>query len=265
MTTPGGDCPGPGARARLRGWFQRAPGTLVLEAERERLDSILPDLFGFHLLQVEHLGDVDLIAASRVRNRMVMGMDDPPTGLPYPYIRACAEAMPVASDNVDVVVLPHVLEFQANPHQTLREVERVLVPEGHVVITGFNPWSLLGLRRLIPGRRRHEPWSGEFLGRPRIRDWLALLGFDLVYSGSCFYRPPFGNRALLERLGGLERLDGGPWDLFGGVYVIVGRKRVVTVTPIRPRWGARTRLLSGGIAEPTARTTAEGCCLGEVA
>ncbi len=246
------------ARRRLRAWFQRHPGSLVLEAERRRLEAVLPDLFGFHLLQVEHLGGTDLVAASRVRTRVVMGVDDPPLGLAYPYIRADAEAMPVATDNIDVVVLPHVLEFQGDPHQTLREVERVLVPEGHVVITGFNPWSLLGLRRLIPGRRRHEPWSGQFLAGPRVKDWLALLGFDVVYSGSCFYRPPFGNRRLMERLGGMERLDGSPWSLFGGVYVIVGRKRVVTLTPVRPSWRARSRLLPGGLAEPTTRGAARG-------
>jgi SAM-dependent methyltransferase len=253
------------ARRSLRAWLRRAPGSLVLEAERRRLEAVLPDLFGFHLLQVEHLGDTDLVAASRVRHRMVMGLDDPPAGVPYPFIRASGEAMPIAADSVDVVVLPHVLEFQGNPHQTLREVERVLVPEGHVVITGFNPLSLLGLRRLLPGRKRHAPWSGSFLASIRVRDWLALLGFEVVYSGSCFYRPPFGNRRLMDRLGGMERLDGSLWELFGGVYVVVGRKRAVTLTPLRPSWRARSRLLPGGLAEPTARAAVDGQRLREVA
>lgn len=260
-----GEQAGLAGRERLRAWFQRPPGSLVLEAERKRLDAVLPDLFGFHLLQVGHLGSTDLVAASRVRNRMVLGPDEPPGGLPYSYIRAFPEAMPVASDNVDVVVLPHVLEFQANPHQTLREVGRILVPEGHVVITGFNPWSLLGLRRVLAGRRRREPWSGDFLGATRVKDWLALLDFDVIYSGSCFFRPPFGNRRLMQRLAGLEGLDGRVADLFGGVYVIVGRKRVVTLTPLRPSWRARSRLLPGGLAEPTVRVASEGHSLREVA
>ena len=242
-------------RHRLRGWFESRPGQWVLEEEAAALRGVLADLFGYHLLQVERLDGVDLLQGCRVLNTATMGAGPEPEGLTSSYFCGVPTALPVMSDSIDVVVLPHVLEFEAEPHQALREAERVLVPEGHLVITGFNPWSLLGLRRLLPGSR-DVPWSGSFISHGRLKDWLALLGLDVVSSASRFFRPPLRHAGAMERLRFMDRLGERLWGMGGGVYVVVARKRVIALTPIRPRWRRGHGLLPTGLAEPTPRQAA---------
>ena len=241
-------------RRGINEWFAQMPGSLVLECEIDILSRTLPDMFGYHLLQVGRLGDVDMIGASRILNRMIVDIDGTQRPSSYATIRGTAQALPIESDAVDVVVLPHVLEFEQTPHEALREAQRVLVPEGHIVIAGFNPWSLMGVWRSALHRSGDAPWSGHFLGLNRLKDWLALLGFDVTLVESLFFRPPFNNHRLMDRLRGVERVGeklGG--SLGAGAYVLVGKKRVSTLTPIKPKWSARRRLVSVGIVEPTAR------------
>jgi SAM-dependent methyltransferase len=243
------------ARQRLRAWYASPLGRTLLACEQAELDRVLPNLFGFYLVQVGAVMDEYLLGSSKVRLQVVLDRDWPvarTTPLPGPVLGVYAHGgmLPVQSDSIDVVVLPHTLEFEPEPHETLREVERILVAEGHVVILGFNPWSIWGLWRLVRWKRKeHPPWSGTFRGILRIKDWLALLGFDVVLSRSAFFRPPLHHAGMMRRLLWLERLGTRFWPYLGGVYIIVARKRVVTLTPIRPRWRPRRSLLPD--AKPT--------------
>ncbi len=247
-------------RTQLRAWFASPPGQRLLLAEMEQMGRVLPNLFGYHLLQVGSLGDVDMLSASRVRNRLLLDVDgDSRASGVAASIRACADALPVASDSVDVVVLPHLLEFDANPHEALREVERVLVPEGHLVISGFNPWSFMGLWRLAASRKRGAPWNGRFLSLTRLKDWLALLGFDIVDTETYLFCPPFSNDSVVEKLQLLDTLGKRLWPYLGGAYVVVARKRVVTLTPIKPDWRPERKLVAAGWAEPTTRSRYGRC------
>ena len=221
------------------------------------LGRILPDLFGYHLLQVGRLGQRDLLTGSRILNRLVVELDGRPAANAYPAILGRAVALPVESDSVDVVLLPHILEFEDEPHEALREASRVLVPEGHLVICGFNPWSLLGVWRLALKGTGAMPWCGHFLGANRIVDWLALLGFDVLGIDACFLRPPFRAPRLLERLDFIERAANARLPVLGGAYVALARKRVTTLTPIRTRWKPRRRLMAVGLAEPSVRSMPE--------
>ena len=243
-------------RRGLTEWFAQIPGSLVLDAEVELFSRTLPNLFGYHLVQIGQLGEVDMIGASRILNRIIIDIDDAKSECVYPRIRAHASALPIESDSIDVVVLPHVLEFEQTPHEALREAQRVLVPEGHIVIAGFSPWSLMGVWRQLFYRTQLAPWSGFFLGLSRLKDWLALLGFDVMKVESLCFRPPFKNHRVMERLGGIERLCEKYAGSFGaGAYVLVGKKRVSTLTRIKPKWSTRRRLVSVEIVEPTARVT----------
>lgn len=243
------------ARQRLRGWYASPLGRALLDFERAQLDEVLPGLFGFYLVQVGAAMDEYLLGCSRIRLHIVMDerwhVADgyAPGQLLGVYGRSAP--LPVQSDSVDVVVLPHTLEFEAAPHETLREVERILVAEGHVVILGFNPWSLWGLWRLFRrNRRSHPPWCGAFRSTLRIKDWLALLGFDVLLTRCYFFRPPLHHAGMMRRLLWLERLGARLWPYLGGAYIIVARKRVVTLTPIKPRWRPR-RSLVADVAKPT--------------
>ncbi|HQU16437.1 MAG: hypothetical protein B7Z66_00415 [Chromatiales bacterium 21-64-14] len=248
----------PPARQRLRDWYGGPLGAMLWETECRQLEALLPTLFGYHALQLGSLGpdrDQGLLRACRISHRVVLD----PEGGGNGCLRASAGALPIASDSVDVVVLPHTLEFVADPHQVLREVSRVLVAEGHVVILGFNPWGPWGWWRLVRARTRAMPWCGRFFSQTRIRDWLALLGLDPVVARGYFFRPPLEYAGLMRRMGFLERAGGCGWfSVAAGAYVVMARKRVIALTPVRPRWQARRRLVATSLAEPSARVAKHG-------
>jgi SAM-dependent methyltransferase len=215
-------------------WFTTPLGERLLQSEVQLMQQILPDLFGYHLLQIGNIGHGQLLETSRIRHRCILCLRDPHLALPYSIVQASADDLPFAHDSVDVVVLPHVLEFEENPHQILREVERILIAEGHVVIIGFNPVSLWGLWHRFLSQRKQAPWCSQFLPVLRVKDWLALLGFEKVQQHTLFFAPPFNSHWVAMR-----RLDkfGSRWAKdFGAVYVLVAKKRVSTLTPIKPKW-----------------------------
>ena len=174
----------------VRNWYQTLLGERLASCELALLDAQLPNVFGYHLLQLGVLGQTDLLGSSRIHHRVVIDSDysfrEDGVGL---YTKL--DHLPIATDSVDALVLPHTLEFSRDPHQVLREVERVLIPEGHLLILGFNPFSLWGIRRLLGFSRRECLWRGKYISMPRMKDWLSLLGFDTVQCQYGFFRPPF--------------------------------------------------------------------------
>lgn len=241
------------ARRSQRAWHSLPLGRRLLAQESAQLERVLPDLFGYHLLQLGHPAGADLTGASRIMHCMLL--ESEPGGVGHRYqagLIGAAEALPIAADSVDVVMLPHSLEFEDRPHQVLREAERVLIPEGHLIVLGFNPWSLWGLWRIALLRRGRPPWCGRFLSTARLKDWLALLGFDTLEVRYYFFRPPLQSEAVMQKLHFLERLGERYWPRFAGAYLLLAKKRVATLTPIRPRWSAQ-RLVRAGVAEPTRR------------
>jgi SAM-dependent methyltransferase len=245
------------ARCQLQRWYGSPLGQRLQQREKAVLDQVLPNLFGFHLLQVGQPAAGDLLSASRIVHRMVMEEVGPLRGgaqqMGTERFRGRSEQLAVASDSIDVLLLPHTLEFVGRPHEVLREAERVLIPEGHLVVLGFNPWSLFGFRRLLGGWRETSPWCGHFYSTLRLKDWLALLGFDTVLVQHYFFRPPLQHDGIMRRLGVMERGGERFWSPFGGAYLLVAKKRVATLTPIKPRWRSRRRLISVSPVEPTAR------------
>ena len=153
-----------------------------------------------------------------------------------PDLLANPVALPFASGSLDLVVLPHTLELSIDPHAALREVERVLVPEGSVVISGFNPFSLWGARRLVAKRTAAVPWTGHFRSAMRIRDWLTLLGFEVQGSAFGAYAPPAGSPSWLERWRFMDRAGPRWWPVLGGSYLLHGVKRVHGMRLITPQW-----------------------------
>jgi SAM-dependent methyltransferase len=143
-----------------------------------------------------------------------------------------------------------VLEFSDYPHQILREVERVLVPEGSLVVLGFNPLSAWGLVSLFRGNR--SPWNGRFSTLGRIKDWLALLNFEMTAGRMVYHKPPVQSERVRRRLEFLERAGDRWWPLGAAVYAVAARKREIGVTPLHPRW-KRERRLRPGLAKPVAK------------
>ena len=217
--------------------------------EVERVHAAVGNLFGYHCLQVGDLGGADLLNASRILGRTVVDIDGRAPRRPYPLVSGAATSLPIDSHAVDVVILPHVLEFETRPHEALREASRVLVPEGSLVILGFNPVSVIGLRRVFRHRAEEAPWCGTYFGAGRLRDWLTLLGFDIVDQRPCFAsthvtrpgRP--GRRSLVDWMP----------PALASARLILAKKRVNAMLAMRSRWQPRRRLAGVGLAGPSVR------------
>src|SRR5690606_37326091 len=187
----------------LHPWLALPPGQALLSWEQDQLDALVADVFGFHALQLG-LPEVEALRANRMQHRWV-ALDaayqawHPPAGqgeAEQVHLRCDFESLPFPNNSLDLVVLPHALELARDPHHTLREVERVLVPDGRVVIAGFNPASLWGLWQRM-GRwgvdRALVLPQGEFIAYWRLRDWLRLLDLEVEASSFGCYRPMLRN------------------------------------------------------------------------
>ncbi len=238
----------------LRHWFNSSPGRDLLALEQQCLEQLLSRLFGYYLLHVGCLGyQTEPLFASRIRSQFVLSPDSIGSDQKH-WITGSPMQLPIASESMDVVVLAHALDFSQDPHQVLREMERVLIPEGRVIILGFNPWSLWGLRRLFCLDKTQVPWCGYFLSRQRINDWLSLLGFEVQMHRALMFCPPIRQQGVMERLAVMEKVGEKFWPPLSGVYAVQAVKRVSRLTPVKPMWKLRARVQSGRIAEPTARS-----------
>jgi len=232
----------------LRAWCRQPLGQQLTAAEQELLRDVLGDIFGYHLVQLDPACQSDSLAASRIVHRVVQSCTD--RGLEQaPGLLGRAEALPLQSDSIDAFVLSHVLELAQDAHQLLREIDRCLVAEGHLIILGFNPYGWWGARKFLFGWRGNVPWSLRFVSLPRLKDWLSLLGFDTVRTRYLFPHPPwqYGSGSGKNRITLWQRLHRDSWPLLAASYLLVARKRVTTLTPIKPRWRPQRSLLAGGV------------------
>ena len=246
-------------------WTEPTAGGRLHEAEIEVIDEALANLFGYHLLQVGCPSNRDLLTATRIRHVIRMAaVTGRSEGLQMAGLFGQSEMIPILSDSVDVVLLPHTLDLSHDAHSVLREVDRILIPEGHVVILGFNPWSVWGLRQLLRGRRRREREGIHARSAIRIQDWLALLGIETCGVRHFFFRPPIARDGVMRRLTFCERFGARFFPKFGSAYLLVAKKRVSTLTAIKPRWRHPKAILADGVtAKPAGRfgrTTDSGEC-----
>jgi SAM-dependent methyltransferase len=217
------DAPGSAAE-----WYSTPLGQYLLAREQPYFDRIVADIFGYNAFQLG-LPQLDLLRANRITSRMRLDPHGPAD------LRADFRDLPIASNSVDLLVLPHVLEFSDNPHQILREVARVLLPEAQVVIACFNPWSLWGFRQLFH-RDGHYPWHGRFITLARLKDWCALLGLEINAGEMGCYVPPCSTEKWLKRFSFMEAAGDRWWPIAGGVYFLQAVKRVRGLHLIMPKW-----------------------------
>ena len=213
----------------LHAWLESPLGRHVLAWEQMRLDQAVADIFGFNALQIG-MPQCDFLRANRIPLRLRTSC----TALAD--VRCDPAALPFATQSIDLVVLPHALEFHPDPHQLLREIERILMPEGQLIILGFNPLSLWGLRKRLRSRQDTYPWNGDYLSILRLKDWLKLLGFEIDRGAFGCYIPPCSQQKWLHRLQFMEAAGDRWWGFAGGVYQLHAIKRIRGMRLIGPQW-----------------------------
>ena len=232
-------------------WLQTALGRRCLANEQRLVRQALDCLFGEQLLQVGAWGGREsFLRYARTQHGALVGLcaEDRDAD-----IIAAAVELPVATDSIDSVLLPHTLELTEHPHALLREIDRVLRADGHLVVLGFVPSGPWGLRHLL-ARDGYPPGHRRMIREGRLRDWLALLSFEVEsVTPGCHTLP-------LERIGRFGTLPRERWaarwlPFLAGSYMLCAQKRVHRLTPIRPAW-KRPRLRAvGGLVEPTTRAS----------
>lgn len=237
-------------------WLKTPPGKYLLAWEREQFDQAVSDIFGYHALQLG-FAELDALRTNRMPHQWLAVSSsqhassyptDPNASSSRPKVAMVTDAgaLPFAANSLDLLVLPHTLELSQDPHAALREVERVLVPEGRVVISGLNPTSLWAMRQ----RRAHFyqrfghsqlflPEAGEFIGYWRLRDWLRLLNFEVESGRFGCYRPAFETDKWLSRFEWMDKAGSRWWPIFGAVYFLVAVKRVRGMRLLEPAWKTR--------------------------
>lgn len=239
----------------LDGWLKSPAGIYVRQWEQACLDELTVDIFGYNAVQVG-LPQIEALAANRMPNKWqaatrLSNIDELAIAAGNKQIAVALDfaELPFASQSLDLVVLPHVLEFAAEPHAVLREVERVLIPEGQVIICGFNPASLWGLRQSVRRitRSPYLPVAGEFISLPRMKDWLKLLNLGVTRSHFGCYAPPARTTQWLNRFAFMENAGKRWWPYLGAVYMVHAVKRVKGMTLIGPAWNKKSASASQAV------------------
>jgi len=222
-------------------WLSTPAGVSFVNAEKQATATELGRLFGAQFLQIGLWGDPD--AFLHVPGTARRALCDPEDGEGVDFI-ARPERLPVTGHSVDALLLPHTLELTRYPHEVLRESERVLTAGGRIILLGFNPFSVIGLRRLV-SRGGYPPGLGQMVTERRLRDWLRLLGFDVTLSRRYFTGLSSGG-SVSERLRRLPQAY--------GAYMVIAIKRLYAVTPTRLRWRNPAKV-PVGLIEPSTRNS----------
>jgi SAM-dependent methyltransferase len=238
-------------------WLGTPLGASLQQLEARVLESALDGVFGEECLQLGLWGEPRaFLKFARTQRSASIAAPDQVGEAGAPAVLGDLHRLPVASDTIDLVILPHTLEFSDRPHAILREVQRVLRSDGHVIVLGFKPGGLWGLRRLVPGIGL-PPRVENYLSERRMSDWLQLLDMRIQQSERYFFRWPFsGNRAAGSP--DWERRGRRWWPELAACYMLKAQKRVVALTPVRKPWLARPKVV-GGLIEPTSRVTHIHC------
>jgi SAM-dependent methyltransferase len=246
-----------------RAWLETPLGEALLAQEARIVEEAFDGIFGEQCLQLGQWGEpMTFLKHSRTQRKCLI--DNGPVGArhagdkaesrawPAPTVLGELHNLPIETDSIDCVLLPHVLDYSDRPHAILREVDRVLTAHGHVAILGFKPGGFWGLRRLIRGAEL-PPEADHLVAERRLRDWLQLLDMRIHGITRYFFRWPLtGKRGPTSKR--WEARGQRFWPEFAACYMLTAEKRVSTLTPVRPKWSKKPKVVVG-LAEPTNRVS----------
>lgn len=233
----------------IHDWLQTPLGDALLQQETRVVEEALDGVFGEQFLQLGLWGENRTFTRFTRTQRCSLIAE---TRAGQPCAVGNLHQLPVETDSVDAILMPHALDYSDRPHAVLREVDRVLRRDGRLIILGFKPGGLWGLRRLIPGAGM-PPGAEHLISERRLKDWLQLLDMRIQGSLRYFFRWPLpGNKASGSNL--WERRGQAWWPELSACYMLSAQKRVSTLTPVRPLWRRKPKVV-GGLAEPSTRVS----------
>ncbi|CAO97682.1 methyltransferase domain-containing protein [Erwinia tasmaniensis] len=210
-------------------WSQIPCGEYYRDALSHQLRPCLAKIFGFHLLKIGGLSAEIDTECCAIAHQVNVGM----TGEPM-QVLADPISLPFESKSVDACLLAHTLAWSSDPHRLLREVDRVLVDDGWIILSGFNLFSVLGIGKLIPGLHRRVPWNSKMYSQMRLLDWLSLLNYEVIQRTRLQVLP-------WSRQGG--KMISTHLPALGCINLIVARKRTFPLTKNPAKNMARKRQL----------------------
>lgn len=223
----------------LQRWFDTDVGQYALKWEQLKIDALVTDVFGYRAVQVG-MPKLNLLLQNRMPFKAYAGqtaLDPSSESVWQSCVVAEPEYLPFDSDSLDLLILPHALECSQDQHALLREAQRVLVPEGRIVISGFNPLSLWGFRHHLPFAKRWLPTCPDSDVTPqKLKDWLRLLSFEIDRGHFGCYTPALTSQKWLDRFTFMEAAGDRWWPIFGAVYVVSAVKKVAGMRLITPSW-----------------------------
>jgi SAM-dependent methyltransferase len=236
----------------LESWYDRENGQYLLESTRRAIQEALDTAFGYHILELGVSGQQQLCDGSRINHRLFCAQRQG-SGV---SLVADPEELPLESDSVDAIIAHHCLEFATHPHQVLREIQRVLTPQGQLLAIGFNPYSLLGSKIQLRKVVGDALWSAcQPVSEHRLTDWLRLLGFEVQGAFRLYGLPPTGRGRLRRVLARGDRWIARHNLPLGGVYILHATKQVAGLhRPRRLLLPRRSRLV-GLVPKPTPTPT----------
>ena len=208
-------------------WFKSPLGQYLLALEYDYINPVVMDTFGFYAIQMGNF-DIDFLDQSRIQNKFSLNSN-------HADLMTSNEALPFDEASVDLLIAPHILEQMVEPYELLKEIHRVLMPEGRLIITGFNPASLWGLKRLLSFDIDY-PWNAKFISLSKIKEWLPIVGLEMIEGKMGCYVPPIQQSSWLKKIHAMEKLGDRWWPMLGGFYFLVIQKRVHGMTTIKPSW-----------------------------
>lgn len=239
-----------------KSWQDLPNGDIILSGIEEALQPWWQKFFGYYLLKIGGLSHEISCDKTPIKQQVSCS----PFFLDYQKkqqvnIIGELDDLPLLKHSVDVCLLSHVLEFSLDPHHVIREANRVLIPNGHFIITGFNPFSLVGLNKVIPYRRNKSPWNAHFFSPMRVKDWLHLMGFEVISDKRFLYSSLVGemNEHGVTNYG--RKFAHNYLTSLGSIYVIIAKKRVLPLTPIKPKWQVSTKF--NPVNVPSMKVSAE--------
>lgn len=232
-------------------WYRHGMGAGLLELECAQVAGTLSKIHGDYLLQIGGPTAMEHCMASAIPYRFRLSTELPFDDL-VPRVQADLMELPIMPNGIDVVLLPHTLEFSEDPVKLLKEIYQALAPGGQLILLGFNPYSLWGLARGF-GYRRGIPWKGRFWSRLRVRHWLRKLGYSIVVSKTLCFRWPTERHQHYRMTDFPEVMGQLCWPGCGSVYFMVAQKKVYAPLLQKLDWWGRRMPARSRIIEPTTR------------